>query len=113
MVKIVKTKVELPETADRINNVEQKEVALHTSGVTRRKAYEAVYRGLTAKKKVEKINDVGVKEITEEDDIEKQLKAAELAARLFGDAKEGVNIMQNNVTISAEAKAIVSELVRC
>lgn len=85
---------------DRVGNISQKELALSTSGVTRRKVYEEIGGMLRAVKKVERV-DGGVVVTSEEPDMVMRARGVELALKAFGDLKEfervGGNVTHNKV----------------
>lgn len=85
---------------DRVGNISQKELALSTSGVTRRKVYEEIGGMLRAVKKVERV-DGGMVVTSEEPDMVMRARGVELALKAFGDLKEfervGGNVTHNTV----------------
>ncbi len=84
---------------DRVANIEQKELALSTSGVTRQRVYDEISLMLKAVKKKEILKD-GVLSVEEEPDMTVRSKGVELALKAFGDLKEferAVNTTHNKV----------------
>ena len=75
----------VPQEPDRINNVKQKESALHRAGVTRQKAFAVVAKALDAKKWADVIDRQGNVKQEWVDDLDKQRWAAEMVAKYFGD----------------------------
>lgn len=73
----------LPITADRINNIAQKETAAFKAGVTRKLALEALAEGLKAVKTIEE-NGYYV----DKPDTAARTKAAETILKFFGDMKD-------------------------
>lgn len=99
----------IPETADRVNNVTQKEEALYKSGVTRYKTYKVINELLSAMRIETTYTQDGEEIKTEVPDLEKRKQGAELALRAFGDSKESVaiNTQVNNIF---KAESILSEI---
>ena len=77
--------VSIPQDRDRINNVKQKESALHKAGVNRYKAFQVVARSLVAKKWVDEPDLQGNIKRIQVDDVPRQQWAAEMVAKYFGD----------------------------
>lgn len=74
---------------DRVNDIEQKEVAMSQAGVTRRKVYEHISSLLSAVVETREYDKDSKEWITTTvPDVEKRTKGTELALKAFGDLKE-------------------------
>jgi hypothetical protein len=75
----------LPATKQRINNIAQKEDAMHLMGLTRNKYIRVIVDALEAYKWADVVDRQGNVKQEWVPDIEKQRWGAEQAAKLFGD----------------------------
>lgn len=91
----------LPDDADRVGNLTQKELAAHKAGLNREKIAKTIAQGMLATKKVE--NDEGYLEDIPDELV--RLKAAELGAKYFGDMKE----MGVNVAVGVNVNGVLSD----
>lgn len=74
---------------DAVNDISQKESAMHSSGVTRRKVYNHINDLLTATIETKDFDAETKTWITNSvPDMDKRTKGAELALKAFGDLKE-------------------------
>jgi hypothetical protein len=91
---------------DRINNVTQKENAMLSAGVTRRKVYSVIRKLLDAKKYAEQTDASGNVRWELVDDLEKQRQGVELSLKTMGDMIEHRQVNSNstiNVTIDGQS----------
>lgn len=75
----------MPATKQRINNVQQKEEAMHYLGLTRKKYMRVIIDALEAYKWADVIDKQGNVKQEWVPDLDKQRWGAEQAAKLFGD----------------------------
>jgi len=81
---------------DRVNNVKQKEEAAHRVGLTREKALAAIVLALDAVKVQENPITYVLETVP---DIDRRLKAAEIAGKFFGDFKESEQKNSNETKV--------------
>lgn len=74
----------IPVDIDRVNNISQKELAMHKAGVTRRNINDVIAQGMVAVKTRTEIIDGEVHKI-EEPDMPVRLKSAELGLDAMND----------------------------
>lgn len=99
---IKKTGVEI----DRYNNINQKEEAAYKEGLTRRGVMGAIVRGLNAKKVEVVCDEKGFQTTVEVDDIDKQIKSADLGSRIFGDQSRSDGVAVVKVTFVADVEKL-------
>ena len=87
---------------DKINSIVQKESAMFSAGVTRRRTYEVISRLLGAKRWAETTDKSGNVRWEWVEDLEKQRQGADMALRVMGDMIE-----HKEVRTSGEVKVVV------
>ena len=107
----------LPDTADKVGSVMQKEKSAYEAGLTRRKYISAIVELLEAEDVETVYDQMGRASTVKVPNLEKRAKGAELAGKFFSDYKENVavgNVTHNKVVyqwLTAPAAQVVATRV--
>lgn len=96
----------MPQEIDKINNITQKELAMHKAGLHRDKVMRHISDSLIATKDERQLQKDGTYKLVPVPDLERRDWAVEKSMELFGDNKNPTvhigdnNVVQTNLTVN-------------